>query len=180
MADLRMPMINAITISGNLTKDPTYRQTTNGTPVANFPLACSRKFKDSTGAWCEDVCYVGIVAWYKLADSCYENLNKGSAILVEGELQSKSWKLDNGHYKNLVEIKAKRIQFLNKKSKSAHDDGDDSTADYTKVIGADKLDVNPLAADSNLDKDLNIDNPSDSDESRDDAGSAGDLGKLNF
>lgn len=116
MADLKMPDINSITIAGNLTKDPTLRTTTNGTPVANFSIAYSRNFKDNSGNWREDVCYVGVVAWYKLAESCYENLTKGCAILVEGELQSKSWKLDNGFYRNIVEIKAKRIQFLNKKS----------------------------------------------------------------
>lgn len=118
MADLKMPDINSITIAGNLTKDPTLRTTTNGTPVANFPIAYSRTFKDNSGNWREDVCYVGIVAWYKLAESCYENLTKGCAVMVEGELQSKSWKLENGFYRNIVEIKAKRIQFLNKKSNS--------------------------------------------------------------
>ncbi|MFC1554625.1 single-stranded DNA-binding protein [candidate division KSB1 bacterium] len=116
MADLKMPDINSTIIAGNLTRDPTLRTTTNGTPVANFPIAYSRKFKDNSGNWREEVCYVGIVAWYKLAESCHENLTKGSAIMVEGELQSKSWKLDNGSFRNIVEIKAKRIQFLHKKT----------------------------------------------------------------
>lgn len=120
MADLKMPDINSIIIAGNLTKDPTLRTTTSGTPVANFPIAYSRKFKDNSGAWREDVCYVGVVAWYKLAESCHENLSKGSAIMVEGELQSKSWQMENGYYRNIVEIKAKRIQFLNKKSGSGY------------------------------------------------------------
>lgn len=40
--------------------------------------------------------------------------------MVEGELQSKSWKMENGYYRNIVEIKAKRIQFLNKKSGSGY------------------------------------------------------------
>jgi len=112
---LKMPDVNYVIIAGNLTKDPTFRRTTNGVPVANFPLACSRKFKDNSGHWKEEVCYVGIVAWYKLAESCYENLQKGSAILVDGELQSRSWKTENGNYRNIVEIKARRIQFLNRK-----------------------------------------------------------------
>ena len=115
MADLKMPDINNVIIVGNLIKDPIIRQTTNGTPVANFTIASNRKFKDNFGQWKEDVCFIGIVAWYKLAESCAENLHKGSAVLVEGELQSRQWRTDDGHYRNVVEIKARRIQFLNKR-----------------------------------------------------------------
>jgi single-strand DNA-binding protein len=61
------------------------------------------------------VCYVGVVAWYKLAESCFENLKRGSAVLVDGELQSRTWKNEDGTTKNVIEIKARRIQFLNKR-----------------------------------------------------------------
>ena len=49
-----------------------------------------------------------------LAESCRERLKKGSAVLVDGELQSRSWKSDDGHNRSIVEIKARRIQFLNR------------------------------------------------------------------
>lgn len=117
MADLKMPEINYVIVAGNLTKDPIFRETTNKTPVVNFSLASNRRFKDSTNQWQEDVCYVGIVAWNKLADSCKERLKKGSAVLVDGELQSRTWKTDDGHNRSIVEIKARRIQFLNKRGK---------------------------------------------------------------
>src|SRR4030066_302875 len=114
MADLRMPEINYVIVAGNLTKDPIFRQTTNSTPVANFSIASNRKYRDSSNQWQEDVCYVGVVAWNKLAESCRERLRKGSAVLVDGELQSRSWKTDDGHNRTIVEIKARRIQFLNR------------------------------------------------------------------
>ena len=116
MSDLRMPDINSIVIAGNLTRDPVFRRTTNGTPVTNFWIASNRKFKDNSGQWRENVCYVGVVAWYKLAENCAENLQKGSAILVEGELQSRSFRSDDGRNRNIVEIKARRVQFLNKRN----------------------------------------------------------------
>jgi len=115
MADLKMPEINYIIVAGNLTKDPTFRQTTNKTPVVNFSVASNRRYKDSSNQWQEDVCYVGIVAWNRLAESCRDRLKKGSAVLVDGELQSRSWKTDDGHNRSIVEIKARRIQFLNKR-----------------------------------------------------------------
>lgn len=121
MADLRMPDINSVIIVGNLIKDPSFRTTTSGVPVANFTIASNRKFKDNSGQIKEDVCFIGVVAWYKLAESCYENLRKGSAVLVEGELQSRSWKTEDGFNRNTIEIKARRIQFLNRRE-SHHDD----------------------------------------------------------
>lgn len=118
MAELKMPDINSVMIAGNLTSDPSFRRTTNGTPVANFYIASNRRFKDNTGQWRENVCYVGVVAWYKLAESCAENLHKSSAVLVDGELQSRIWKNEDGTTRNVVEIKARRIQFLNRRSEA--------------------------------------------------------------
>jgi len=115
MADLKMPDVNSVMIAGNLTSDPSFRRTTNGTPVANFYIASNRRFKDNNGQWRESVCYVGVVAWYKLAESCAENLHKSSAVLVDGELQSRTWKNEDGTTRNVVEVKARRIQFLNKR-----------------------------------------------------------------
>lgn len=118
MADLRMPEINYAVVAGNLTRDPIYKKTNNHSPVINFSIASNRKYKDGANVWQEDVCYINIVAWNKLADSCKEKLKKGSAILVDGELQSRVWKSEDGHTRSVVEIKARRIQFLNKKNYS--------------------------------------------------------------
>ncbi len=118
MAELKMPELNSVMIAGNLTKDPVFRETNNKTPVVNFHIAANRRYKDSQNQWQEDVCYVGIVAWNKLAESCKDRLSKGSAVLVDGELQSRTFKTDDGRNRTIVEIKAKRIQFLNKVSKA--------------------------------------------------------------
>ena len=132
MADLKMPELNNSMVAGNLTKDPIFRQTSNSTPVVNFHIAANRRYKDSSNQWQEDVCYVGVVAWNKLADSCRDRLMKGSAVLVDGELQSRTFKTDDGRNRTIVEIKAKRIQFLNKFNKSQSLEDDISLAD-TKV-----------------------------------------------
>ncbi len=114
MACLKMPEINCVLIAGNLTKDPTLRKTANGIPVANFCIASNRKYRDANNQWSEDVCYVGVVAWSKLAESCMEKLHRGNAVLVDGELQSRTLHNEDGFSRTVVEIKAHRIQFLNK------------------------------------------------------------------
>jgi single-strand DNA-binding protein len=139
MADLKMPEINYVVVAGNLTKDPIFRQTTNNTPVVNFSIASNRKYKDSSNQWQEDVCYVGIVAWNKLAESCRDRLKKGSAVLVDGELQSRNWKSEEGHNRSIVEIKARRIQFLNKRTRNSNNGVDEND------------DVNSISDDDNVD-----------------------------
>jgi single-strand DNA-binding protein len=138
MSEIRMPDVNAIIIAGNLTREPSFRRTTNGTPVANFWIASSRKFKDNTGQWRENVCYVGVVAWYKLAETCAENLQKGSAVLVEGELQSRSLRGEDGRNRNIVEIKASRVQSLNKR--------DESVVDAAEALAVESAEPNPPKA----------------------------------
>ena len=117
MVNLKMPDINNILIAGNLTGDPVLRETSNGTPVANFYIAANRKFKDNTGQWRENVCFVGVVAWYKLAESCFEYLKKGVAVMVEGELQSRNWKNEDGSIIMLWKLKLDGFNFLTGKIK---------------------------------------------------------------
>jgi len=110
--DLRMPDLNLILVAGNLTNDPKYSETKNGTPVVNFYMASNKRFKDRAGVIKEDVCFVGVVAWDNLAISCRDNLQKGSSVLITGELQSRKLFSEDGLGRNVVEIKAKKIQFL--------------------------------------------------------------------
>ncbi|MBN1996540.1 single-stranded DNA-binding protein [candidate division KSB1 bacterium] len=114
MAEFKMPDINNVLIAGNLTNDPIFRKTSSGTPVVNFYIASNRKYKDNSGIWRENVCYVGVVAWNKLAEACAQTLKQSSSVLIDGELQSRSWRNEDGNMKNIVEIRARRIQFLDK------------------------------------------------------------------
>ncbi|MBN1633855.1 MAG: single-stranded DNA-binding protein [Ignavibacteria bacterium] len=148
MADFKMPELNSVVVAGNLTKDPVFRQTTNGTPVVNFSIASNRRFRDKNDEWKEDVCYVGIVAWNRLAESCRDKLRKGNAVLVDGELQSRTFRTEDGMNRTIVEIKARRIQFLNKKPVVASEEGDEPT-----TFTDDNFDQLLTSEDTNLDSD---------------------------
>ena len=125
MTEKRLPTLNRVFIVGNLTKDPELRHTNSGVSVINFRIAASRRFRDGAGNWKEEVCYVGVVAWQRLAEACREYLLKGSAVFVEGELQSRSWETDDGNKRSMVEIHAHKIQFLDRRGDSEREhDGD--------------------------------------------------------
>ena len=152
MAEFKMPELNSVIIAGNLTKDPIFRQTTNGTPVVNFSVASNRRFRDKNDEWKEDVCYVGIVAWNRLAESCRDKLKKGNAVLVDGELQSRTFKTEDGSNRTIVEIKARRIQFLNKKmaSSESHEETKVSKVESDSSTGDDNFDSLLSPEDSEL------------------------------
>jgi single-strand DNA-binding protein len=118
MANTRLPHLNKVLITGNLTKDPELRYTTTGVPVANFRMASNKKYKDNTGLNKEEVCFIGVVTWQKLAESCSKFLKKGSAVLVEGELRSRFKENEDGSKRNLIEIRAFQVQFLDKKAEA--------------------------------------------------------------
>jgi len=127
MRRYRLPAINKISIVGNLTKDPDLNTTTKNVPVANFRIASSRKFRSASGERKEEVCFVNVTAWLKLAEACKAKLTKGDSIFIEGRLQSKSWKDQKGEQKNSIEILAERIQFLSQEieEESAEVTGED-------------------------------------------------------
>lgn len=118
MSDLKIPQVNRILIAGRLTRDPEVRYTQAGTAVATIGVASSRSFKDPkdpSGAWKEETCFVNVVAWAQLAERCGDFLKKGSAVFVEGRLQSRSWETEDGSRRSVIEIRADRVQFLDKR-----------------------------------------------------------------
>jgi single-strand DNA-binding protein len=125
MSDKKLPALNRVFIVGNLTRDPELRQTHSGASVANFRIAASRRFKDGFGNRKEEVCYVGVVAWQRLADACGAYLKKGSAVFIEGELQSRAWETEDGNKRSMVEIHAHKVQFLDRRPESLRDGEDD-------------------------------------------------------
>ena len=107
-----MASLNKVFIIGNLTRDPELRYTPGGTAVANLRIATNRRYKDKSGELKDEVCYLTVVTWDKQAEVCNQYLHKGSPMFVEGRLQSRSWDGPDGKKRNVVEIRAERVQFL--------------------------------------------------------------------
>ena len=106
-----MTSINKIFLIGNLTNNPELRQTKTGTSVARFGLAVNQRYKDASSEKKENVCFVNIVAWNKLAEAVASYLEKGRSVFVEGRLNQNRWE-QNGQKRSKMEVVAKTIQFL--------------------------------------------------------------------
>lgn len=127
-----MPNFNKVFLMGNLTKDPELRYTAGGAPVANLRMAINRVYQSKTGEKKEDVCFVTVVVWNKVAETVGEYLKKGDPLFVEGRLQSKSWETEDKQKRTVLEVVAERVQFLNRgkggSGEAAHDAAEDEAA----------------------------------------------------
>ena len=119
MAELNVPALNKVMLAGRLTRDAETRFTAGGVAVANLGLAVNRRYKDQSGEWKDDTCFLNIVLWDKAAERLGPFLKKGRAILVEGRLQSRSYDTKEGEKKNVVEVRADRIDFLDRQPRNA-------------------------------------------------------------
>jgi single-strand DNA-binding protein len=109
-----MASLNKVLLIGNLTRDPEIRYTPQGTAVANLGLAVSRKFRDKNQELKEEVCFITVVVWSKMAETCNQYLHKGSPVFIEGRLTLRSWEDNTGKKRNVIEVRAERVQFLGK------------------------------------------------------------------
>lgn len=107
-----MANFNRVFLMGNLTKDPELRYTPQGTAVVNLRLAVNRKYKNKDQELKEETCFITAVAWNRQAETCNQYLHKGSSCFIEGRLQSRSWEDNSGQKRNVIEVRAERVQFL--------------------------------------------------------------------
>jgi len=121
--NLRMPNLNRILITGNLVDDPKSSILESGVHLAKMRLASNQSYKGRDGEWHQKTCYVDVVAWRRTAELATEYLRKGSPVLVEGELESRSWQAQDGSQRSKIEIVARRLQFLEKQGQDGQSDG---------------------------------------------------------
>lgn len=105
--------MNKAILHGNVGKDPEIKRLSPEKKVARFSLATRSYRKDSQGNNVTD--WHNIVCWDRLADLSENHIKKGSAIIVEGEIQYKTYQDNQGATKYITEILATQIHFAGKK-----------------------------------------------------------------
>ena len=102
---------NLITIVGNLTDDPELRYTPNGVAVTNMSVAVNRRiFNKETNAWDDKVDgFFRVNIWRDHAENVAESLKRGTRVLVQGRLISRSYEDKEGQTKWVTEIEADEV-----------------------------------------------------------------------
>lgn len=104
--------LNKAIVIGNLTRDPELRSLPSGIKVCSFSLATNRVWKDKSGVRQESADYHNVVVFGRQAETVAQYMKKGSSLLVEGRMQTRSWEdKTSGEKKYRTEIVADRTQF---------------------------------------------------------------------
>lgn len=104
--------VNKCLFIGNLTADPEIRTMPNGEQVANFTIALNERYKAKDGNVVENVEYVRIVLYRRLAEIAGQYLHKGSQVYIEGRLKTRKWQDNNGQDRYTTEIQGDNLQML--------------------------------------------------------------------
>ncbi len=104
--------LNKAMLIGNLGSDPEIRTTGNGTRVAQFSVATSRRWNDRSGQQQEKTEWHRIVVWDKLVDIVEKYVKKGDRLYVEGEIEYRSYEDKEGVTKYITEIRAREVVLL--------------------------------------------------------------------
>jgi single-strand DNA-binding protein len=99
-----------VTVVGTATRDPELRFVPNGSAVANFGVAVSRRRKTDTGWEDGDPEFYEITAWKTLAENVAESVEKGTRVVVTGRLSYQTWEdKETGKNRSKVGITADEI-----------------------------------------------------------------------
>ncbi len=102
--------LNKVFLIGRLTQDPKTRTTPSGQVLCSFGLATNRIGKNSSGEIKKTTEYHNIILWKRLAEIASQYLTKGSLVLIEGRLQTRTWRDASGNKRYRTEIIGEKLQ----------------------------------------------------------------------
>lgn len=102
---------NKVVIIGNVVADPETRTTPSGQQVCSLRVATNRIWTDKAGTKQQKTEFHNVVLWRRLAEIASQYLRKGSLVLIEGRLETRTWDDKNtGAKRYRTEIIAETMQ----------------------------------------------------------------------
>ena len=109
-----MASVNKVMLIGNLTRDPEIKYTPKGTAIADIALAVNRTYSTESGEKREEVTFIDVTLWGRVAEIVGEYCKKGRPLFVEGRLQLDSWDdKTTGQKRSKLKVVGENIQLLN-------------------------------------------------------------------
>lgn len=102
--------LNKVIIIGRVTADPQMRTTAGGQSVSSFGVATNRYWTDKMGKKQEETEFHNIVVWGRQAEIAVQYVVKGSLIMIEGRLQTRSWQDKQGQGRKSTDIICETLQ----------------------------------------------------------------------
>lgn len=141
-------MLNKVILIGRFTRDPELRSTPQGISTCSFSLAVDRNYQSAGGERQAD--FINCVAWRQTAEFISKYFQKGNMVCVEGSIQTRSWKDNEGNNRYATEVVVDRSYFVESK-RSAQEGSAMSTAPVFNDSPFGNLpDPTPLGTDDDL------------------------------
>lgn len=124
-------MLNKVILHGRIGKRPEQKLTQSGVACTQFSIAVDRDFKSANGNRECDWFYV--TAWRQTAEFVSKYFDKGSEILVEGRLQTRTYKAQDGTQRSVVDVIADHVEFCGSKENKPSGSPDMVAQGFTPV-----------------------------------------------
>lgn len=108
-------MLNKVMVIGRLGREPELKYSQQGAAVYSFSVATDESYTGNDGNKIERTEWHRVSAFSRLAETCSKFLRKGSLVYIEGSLQTRKWQGQDGQERSVTEIKAQRVQFLERR-----------------------------------------------------------------
>lgn len=108
---------NQAILAGRLTADPELKTTQSGISVTQFTVAVSRPKRKDDNTDTSD--FISCVAWKERAELVAKYFHKGSAIMVIGQIQTRTWTDNNNQKRYATEVLVDNIRFVDSKADAA-------------------------------------------------------------
>ena len=132
-----MKGINKVILLGRATRDTELRSTGSGAPVSNIRLATNRVVRGKDGELAEHPQYHTVVCWDRLAEQTGRHVTKGRLVYVEGRLETRSFTDKDGKEREVTEVIASDVQFLDgpgdKRTDLPPDDRDENAVEELDI-----------------------------------------------
>lgn len=121
--------MNVVVLAGRPTKDPVTRYSQSGVAVTRYTLAVDREYaKDGQ----QSADFISCVALGKNGEFAEKYIRKGMKIIVEGRIQTGSYKDENDKNVYFTEVNVEKHEFCEKKS-GDNQARDDASAGFINI-----------------------------------------------
>ena len=109
-------MFNKVIIVGHLTRDIEMKHTQSSLAIASTAIASSKKYKTQSGEQRDEVMFLDITFFARLAEIAQQYLRKGSKVLVEGSLKFDQWVDQNGNKRSKHSLTVSNMTMLDSRA----------------------------------------------------------------
>lgn len=115
--------MNKVFLIGRVTKDIELKTMPNGKSVVNFTLAVNKDYKNAEGGY--DADFIDCVAFEQRAETISRYVRKGDRFTVFGNINTRTYKREDGSTAKVFEIKVDGFEFLESKKSKVMDEEPD-------------------------------------------------------